>query len=166
MPTPEFILRLREKVGQEELWLTGVTAVVLRGEINADGVDERETLLVKRSDNGKWTPVAGILEPGEEPAVAAEREVLEEASIVAHVESLAWVHTLEPVVYQNGDVSRYLELVFRCSWVSGDPTPGDDEATEAGWFRLSELPALELADHVDRIAVAAAGEAAARFERS
>ena len=32
-----------------------------------------DLLLVRRADNGKWTLPAGILEPGEEPAVAAPR---------------------------------------------------------------------------------------------
>ena len=38
-------------------------------------------LLVKRSDNGAWTPVTGIVDPGEEPAVAAAREALEETGV-------------------------------------------------------------------------------------
>ena len=29
MPTPEFILKLREKIGHDPLWLVGVTACVL-----------------------------------------------------------------------------------------------------------------------------------------
>ncbi|NCD18142.1 MAG: NUDIX domain-containing protein, partial [Actinobacteria bacterium] len=73
MATPEFILRLREKIGTEPLWLTGAGAVVVRGD---------QVLLVKRADNGAWTPVTGIIDPGEEPAHAARRELLEEAGVV------------------------------------------------------------------------------------
>ena len=39
--------------------LPGVTAVVIR---------DRQVLLVKRADNQAWTPVMGIVEPGENPA--------------------------------------------------------------------------------------------------
>ena len=68
MPVPDFILELREKIGHDRLWLPGVTAVVTRGE---------EILLVRRVDNGQWTPITGIPDPGEEPAQAIAREALE-----------------------------------------------------------------------------------------
>lgn len=160
MPTPEFVLRLREKIGTAELWLSGVTAVVLRGE----GRD-REVLLVKRADNGAWTAVTGIIDPGEPPAVAAEREVLEEADIVAVAERLARVHVDDRVVvYGNGDRSRYLDLTFRCRYVSGEPFPADGENTEARWYRLDALPPMR-DDQLARIEVAASDEVEARFQR-
>lgn len=65
MATPDFVLSLREKIGTAPLWLAGVTAVVVRGD---------ETLLVRRADSGAWTPVTGIVDPGEHPADAAVRE--------------------------------------------------------------------------------------------
>ncbi|WP_328858462.1 NUDIX domain-containing protein [Williamsia herbipolensis] len=133
MPTPDFILDLRERIGHAPLWLSGVTAVVLR-----DG----HVLLVKRSDNGAWTPVTGIIDPGEEPAVAAVREVLEEAGCVVEPERLASTHVTKPVTYPNGDVSQYLDLTFRMRWVSGEPTVSDDENTDCGWFPLDDLPTM------------------------
>ncbi|PZF15242.1 ADP-ribose pyrophosphatase [Curtobacterium sp. MCPF17_011] len=159
MPTPDFVLSLREKVGTELLWLTGVTAVVTRG----DG-DDRELLVVRRADNGALTPVTGIVDPGEEPAVAAEREVLEEADVVAVAERLAWVQTLEPMTYPNGDRAQYMDLVFACRWVSGDPYPADGENTEAFWASVTSLPDMpeNMRRRVDAVL---ADEVAARFER-
>ena len=154
MATPDFVLALRAKVGHDELWLPGVTAVVLRGS---------EVLLVRRTDSGAWTPVTGIVDPGEEPAVAAAREVLEEADVVAQVESLSWVKVIDLVTYDNGDQSRYLDLVFRCSWVSGEPFPADGENTEAAWFPLDALPELS-GDMSERIRVAVTGAESTRFE--
>jgi len=160
VPTPDFILRLREKIGHDELWLSGVTAVVLRGE-----GDEREVLLVRRADTGAWTPVTGIIDPGEPPAVAAEREVLEEADIVAVAERIAWVHTEDRVVvYENGDRSRYLDILFRCRYVSGEPFPADGENTEAAWFRLGALPPMS-ERQLERLRVAVTDETEARFQR-
>ena len=138
MATPDFILALREKIGHASLWLSGITAVVTR--------ENGDVLLVRRSDNGAWTPVTGIIDPGEEPAVAAAREVLEEASIVAVPEHLAWVHTIPEIVYANGDVTQYLDLVFVCRYVSGEPHPADGENTAAAWFPLDALP--EMSDEV------------------
>lgn len=155
MPTPDFVLALREKIGTDPLWLSGVTAVVLRGD---------EVLLVRRMDNGRLTPVTGIIDPGEEPAVAAEREVLEEAGIVAEVESLVWVHALPPMEYDNGDQAQYLDIVFRCRYVSGEPHPADGENSEALWRRLDDLADLS-AEMRERVLLAAANPGAARFER-
>ena len=133
MATPDFVLALREKIGHEPLWLSGITAVVLNGD---------SVLLVRRSDTGAWTPVTGIIDPGEHPSVAAEREVLEEADIVATAETLAWVDVTREVTYANGDVSQYIDIIFRCRYVSGVPFPADGENTEASWFRLDALPEL------------------------
>jgi ADP-ribose pyrophosphatase YjhB (NUDIX family) len=155
MTTPDFVLALREKIGHDDLWLPGVTAVVLRGS---------EVLLVRRADSGAWTPVTGIVDPGEEPAVAAAREVLEEADVIAQVDSLSWVKVIDTVIYQNGDRSRYLDLVFRCRWVSGEPFPADGENTAAAWFPLDSLPELS-EDMSERIRVAVLGAEATRFER-
>ena len=137
MPVPPFVLALRERVGHDLLWLPGVTAVVLR----EDG-PRPQLLLVRRSDTGEWTPVTGIVDPGEDPAAAAVREVLEEADVVATVQRLAQVGVVGPVVYDNGDRSQYVDLTFRCRWVSGDPFPADGENTDARWFDLDALPPM------------------------
>jgi len=133
MATPDFVLALREKIGTSPLWLSGVTAIVVRG---------TELLLVRRADNGAWTPVTGIVDPGEEPARAAAREVAEEADVVAVPVRLALVDVTAPVVYENGDRSQYLDLTFRFDYVSGEPSPADGENTEARWFELDALPPM------------------------
>lgn len=133
MATPDFVLALRSKIGTAPLWLSGITAVVVRG---------TEVLLVRRADNGAWTPVTGIIDPGEAPAVAAAREILEEADVVAVPTRLVMVDVTEPIVYGNGDESQYLDLTFRCEFVSGEPFPADGENSEARWFELDALPVM------------------------
>lgn len=134
MTTPPFILRLRELVGSEPLWLSGVTAVTVRDD---------EVLMIRRSDNGRWAPVAGIIEPGEHPAETAERELAEEAGIRARVERIAGIDVSEEIEYANGDRTRYLVIVVRCAWVAGDPHPVDGEALEARWVGVGDLEALD-----------------------
>lgn len=153
MPTPDFILELRHSVGTHPLWLSGVTAVVVR---------EHELLLVRRSDTGEWTPVTGIIDPGEHPAVAARREVLEEAGVEVTVERLAAVGVTDPIVYSNGDRAQYLDIIFRCRWDSGEPYPADGENTEARWFALDDLPPMT-DDFRGRVATALRDDVAARF---
>jgi 8-oxo-dGTP pyrophosphatase MutT (NUDIX family) len=156
MPTPDFVLELRRFVGTRPLPLVGVTAVVVR-----DG----EVLLGHRSDNGALTPVTGIVDPGEEPAVAAAREAWEEAGVRIRVERLAWVHQIPRVTYDNGDRSDYLDLSFHCTWVSGEPHPADGEMTDVGWYPIDALDALGIgAEMRARIDAALSPHGEARFE--
>ncbi len=134
MPIPDFVLELRSRVGNGLLWMPGVSAVVFH--------DDGRVLLGRRADNGLWSVVSGILEPGEQPALAAVREVLEETGIEAEVEGLAAVWSeADTVRYENGDRAQYLDLTFVCRAVGGgDPTVGDDESTAVGWFEVDALP--------------------------
>lgn len=134
MPIPDFVVALRSRVGTDLLWMPGVSAVVVH--------DDGRLLLGRRSDNGLWAVVSGILEPGEQPAIAAVREVLEETGIVAVVQGLAAVASdAETVHYENGDRAQYLDLTFLCRAVGpGDPWVGDDESTDVGWFAHDALP--------------------------
>jgi 8-oxo-dGTP pyrophosphatase MutT (NUDIX family) len=131
---PEFVLRLRERVGHEPLWLPGASAVVLH---------EDRVLLVLRSDNGRWAPVSGIVDPGEHPEQTVVREASEEAGVTCEVVALAWVNVTEPITYPNGDVSQYLDLTYRCRWLAGEPYAADDESVDARWFPLDGLPPME-----------------------
>ena len=153
MPVPEFIVRLRERIGHDLLWLPGVTAVVLDGD---------SVLLVRRSDNGSWSPVTGIVDPGEHPARTAVREVLEETGIQCVVEELVWVNVTEPMVHVNGDRAQYLDHTFRCRYVDGTPQVGDDESLEVSWCRLADLPPMSPA-LVERINTAVEHEGPVRL---
>jgi len=134
MPVPEFVVELRRKIGQDLLWIPGVTAVVF-------DADDR-VLLVRRADTGEWAPIGGILEPGEQPAVCAAREILEESGVHVRVQRLVAVQSEPPGAYPNGDRVQFLDLSFRCLYVSGDPHPADDECLDVAWFELDELPPM------------------------
>lgn len=154
MPTPDFVLDLRRHVGTSPLPLVGVTAVIVR-----DG----DVLLGRRSDDGRLTPITGIVDPGEEPADAAMREAEEEAGVRIRAERLAWVHQIPRVTYDNGDQSDYLDLTFACAWISGDPVPVDGEMTEVGWHPIAEVDRLLDAEMAARVRAALTG-GPTRFE--
>jgi len=153
MATPEFILELRRMVGTHPLTLTGVTAVIVRGD---------EVLLGRRSDNGALTPITGIVDPHEEPADAAQREALEEAGVRIRVDSLAWVHQIPRVTYENGDRTDYLDLTFRCTWLEGEPYPADGEMLDVGWYPLADLTSV--GDEMRARIAAALADGPTRFE--
>jgi 8-oxo-dGTP pyrophosphatase MutT (NUDIX family) len=83
---------------------------------------------------------AGIVEPFEQPAATALRELLEETRITAHVERLALLTTDPDVVYPNGERCQFVSMCFRCGYVSGEAQVGDEESTEVAWFPADELP--------------------------
>ncbi|MFE3600394.1 NUDIX domain-containing protein [Streptomyces sp. NPDC059096] len=136
MGTPDFIREIRADAGHQLLFLPGVSAVVFD--------DEGRVLLGRRADTGAWSIVGGIPEPGEEPAVAAVREVEEETAVRCVAERVVLVQVLKPVVYPNGDRCQYMDIAFRCRAVGGEARVNDDESLEVGWFPVDGLP--ELAD--------------------
>lgn len=146
MPTPDFIVDLRSRVGHDLLWLMGAAVFIHR-----EGPEGTEVLLVRRADSGEWALVSGIVDPGENPAVTVVREAKEEADVVIEVERMLWLVAQEPMTYGNGDRCQYLDHGFRARWVSGDPRPADGEASETAWFPVDALPARahpHLADQV------------------
>jgi 8-oxo-dGTP diphosphatase len=103
-------------------------------------------LLIKRKHDpfaGKWALPGGFVDENEKPADAARRELAEETGL--RVEDLEQLHTA-------GDPGRdprgwTVSVVFLAR-VDADevkPVAGDD-AAEADWFPLDELPALAF-DH-------------------
>lgn len=153
-PTPDFILEIREMIGHHPLWLPGVTAVITRG----DG----HVLLVKRSDNGAWTPISGIVDPGEEPAVAAAREAMEEAGVAISVDRLAATTVLPEHTFDNGDRAAFLDLTFACTWLSGEAYAADDESSQVRWWPVDDLPPMP--PHMaGRVEAGLADEREARF---
>lgn len=141
---PDFVRDLRARVGTDPLWLAGVSGVVLD--------DADRLLLGRRADTGRWAVVSGILEPGEEPAVALAREVLEETGVVAEVLALTAVSVTDPHTYPNGDRAQYLDLCFWCRAVAGEAHVADDESLEVAWFARDALPADLTPTSVQRVA--------------
>lgn len=134
MPTPDFVLSLRSRIGHEMLWLSTAAGVVL----DADG----RVLLGRRSDTGNWALPGGIIDPGEEPADAAVREIFEETGVIAVPDRLLSVSVAPPITYRNGDQVQYLDHTFRCRATGGEARVNDSESVEVGWFPPDALPPL------------------------
>jgi ADP-ribose pyrophosphatase YjhB (NUDIX family) len=134
MAIPEFLRDLRATIGQRLLFLPGVNAVVLD--------EQRRVLLVRRADDGRWTIIGGIPEPGEQPAEAVVREIYEETAVQAVPERVVSVYADEMTVYPHGDQVQFMTTTFRCRAVGGEAKVNDDESSEVGWFALDELPPL------------------------
>ncbi|WP_371495581.1 NUDIX domain-containing protein [Kitasatospora sp. NBC_00374] len=135
MAIPAFLAELRTLVGTRPLWLPGVAAVVLD--------DAGRVLLGRRADDGRWALVGGILDPGEEPADGVVRECLEETGVLVEPERLTMVSVSPMIEYPNGDRCQYLDLTFRCRYLSGEARVNDDESLAVAWFAQDALPELD-----------------------
>jgi 8-oxo-dGTP pyrophosphatase MutT (NUDIX family) len=155
VPTPEFVLQLREKVGHDLLPLVGVVAVVLD--------EDQRVLLTRRRDTERWALIGGIVEPGEQPAIAAVREVLEETGVDAEVDRLVSIIADPPAQYPNGDRVQFLTLLFVLRHVAGEAVVSDDENLDVGWFALDSRPALHELNEA-RLARAVANPAPTYYE--
>jgi NAD+ diphosphatase len=99
-------------------------------------VDARDRLLLGRQASwpeGRFSVLAGFVEPGETLEEAVRREVLEESGIevgeVAYVASQPW------------PFPSSLMIGFTAAAAGGDPRPGDDELNEVRWFERAEVEA-------------------------
>ena len=136
MPTPPYITELRRHYGHNLLLLPGVSAVVIHPGTG-------QLLLARRADTGAWHLPSGIVEPGEQPAQTLLRELWEETRIEARVDRLALLKVDPELSYPNGDRCQFVSMSFRCTYLSGEPTVGDEESTAVGWFGLESLPPLD-----------------------
>ncbi|MGK5680600.1 NUDIX hydrolase [Actinoplanes sp. URMC 104] len=134
MPVPDFVLALRAKIGHDPLPLSGVVAVVLD--------DRSRVLMVRRSDTSAWALTTGCLEPGEQPAAGAAREVREETGVEVTVERLLAVEALDLAVAPNGDQVHWLSIGLLCRHAGGEARVNDDESVEVGWFDPADMPPL------------------------
>ena len=102
--------------------MPGVSAVVVH--------DDGRLLLGRRSDNGLWAVVSGILEPGEQPAHAAVREVLEEGGVSAQIQC-----ALQNTEYVNprGEARRVYWFLMLTDALVATPEPG----FKAGFYDLT-----------------------------
>ncbi|MFT8593778.1 MAG: NUDIX domain-containing protein [Bifidobacterium sp.] len=148
MGTPNFVLKLREKIGHDPLWLVGITAYVQ----DRNG----RILLGRRSDTGEWALVYGINEPGEEAADTVIREVREETGVDVIPKTLACVKSSKLMLtYANGDQTQYMDHLFICELRDGGnsvPFVGDEESLQVGWFDAEALPEPLAKTTVERLA--------------
>jgi NAD+ diphosphatase len=118
-------------------------------------VTDGDRLLLGRQPSwptGRYSALAGFVEPGEGLEEAVVREVREEAGVEVgaprYVSSQPWPFPAS------------LMLGFSVPWRSGDPVPHDDELQDARWFSRAELEAATREDDDDWSSRPAAGDTA------
>lgn len=134
MPISDYLYNLRQKVGNDLLISPGAGGIVIN--------DKGEVLLQLRSDTRTWGIPGGAMDPGEEPAETAVREIFEETGIRVIPERITSVISGEDFfhTYPNGNQIALVSIMFLCRPVKGDPIVNDEESLEVRYFPRDALP--------------------------
>lgn len=134
MPIPQYIQKLRSLIGNEPLFVPAVSGVVFDA--------SRRVLLQQSVENRTWNLPGGIMEPGEEPADACRREILEETGVAVRPDRIVGLYVAPEHTYANGDRVAAIIICFVCTALSGNPRGDGDESLDARFFAMDELPPL------------------------
>jgi 8-oxo-dGTP pyrophosphatase MutT (NUDIX family) len=97
--------------------------------------EDKQILLIKRTDNGNWSLPGGAMDLGESIGQAALREVQEETGIDCELTGLVGIYTNPNHVLEytsDGEVRQEFSVVFTARAVSGQPTPSS-ESSQVVW---------------------------------
>lgn len=135
----DYIPYMRKKIGHDRMLSVGLSCLILN--------EKNEVLLEKRSDNGLYCRPGGSLDLDETVIEGIKREVYEETGIKLEEVSLFMISSGKKmeIVYPNGDVTDYCDLVF-ISHVNSKEIHlkiSDGESTELKFFPLDALPKKE-----------------------
>jgi len=107
--------------------------------------NDQKILLIKRHDDGFWAIPGGLVEVGETPAEAAQRELFEEAGIRADITRLLGVFDSRNWKSKTG--MQLFHFVFLAE--TDNPTPHTStEALDVGYFAEDHLPPLSSGHHL------------------
>lgn len=137
----DYIHSLRKEIGNRKIILNCAGAV-----IEKDG----RILLQKRSDNGLWGLVGGLLELNETYTEAMVREVREETGLSVEPESFLGIFHNHDMIWANGDKAHTLGAYFTVRILGGELRT-DEESLELKFFPPEELPDLFAPDHREAV---------------
>ncbi|KOY16805.1 NUDIX hydrolase [Paenibacillus xylanivorans] len=136
MSMSDYYKNLREKIGNELIFMPGVAGVIRN--------EQGEILFGRKHIETNWGLIAGAIELGETPAQAMVREAWEETGLVIEPERIIGVYGGEEqrFTYSNGHQVEYLTIVFECSIKSGQLTPDNEEMKDLQFFPEQGLPPI------------------------
>ncbi len=126
----DYIRDLRRLTGPRKLILNSAGALIIRN---------GRILFQRRTDNGRWGLIGGLVEMNETYSQAALREIREETGLEVELESFLGIFHNHNMVWSNGDAAHVISAMFTARIVSGEPRI-DEESYELRFFGKEELP--------------------------
>ncbi len=133
----DYIHELRKLTGPRKLILNCAGALIIK---------DSKILFQRRTDNGKWGLIGGLLEMDETYEEAALREIREETGLEVRLDSFLGIYHNHNMVWSNGDVAHVISAYYTATIVSGEPRI-DEESYELLFFGKEEIPGLFAEDH-------------------
>ena len=134
----DYIHDLRKEIGPRKIILNCAGALIIR-----DG----RILFQRRTDNGRWGLIGGLLEMNETYQQAALREIREETGLEVRLDHFLGIFHNHNMVWSNGDAAHVISAMFTATIVSGEPRI-DEESFELRFFGKDEFPELFAEDHI------------------
>lgn len=133
------VARVLARLEVEEGYAT--PKIDVRGAVFRDG----KILLVRElADAGRWTLPGGWADPNDSPSAAVEREILEEAGLVARAVKLIGIFDRSRHPHDPPHPQHVYKLFFLCEVVGG-ALQGSHETGEGAYFAADALPELSIA---------------------
>lgn len=114
--------------------------VAVGGILEKDG----KFLLVREAygtAQGKWNVPAGWIDPGEDPVIAAKREVEEETGFDFTPTDFVGLFSIART-FPNNDIHHGIRFMVTGTFDDSNPKPLADDITETKWFTLDEVKAM------------------------
>lgn len=134
----DYIQTIRKDLGHTKIILNCAIVLIVKDD---------KILFQRRSDNGKWGLVGGLLELDETYEEAAIREAKEETGLDIKLESFLGIFHNHDMMWSNGDKAHTIAAFFTASVLSGEPRI-DEESLELRYFGKDEIPELFAPDNV------------------
>lgn len=137
----DYIKSIRQKVGKDKIILNCAGVI-----IEKDGM----ILLQRRSDNGLWGLIGGLLEINETYEEAAYREAKEETGLEIELDYFLGIYHNHNMEWSNGDKAHTIGAYYKAHIKSGT-IKKDEESLELEFFDPLHLPSLFAEDHREAI---------------
>ena len=134
----DYIHELRKEIGPRKIILNCAGALIVQND---------KILLQRRTDNGKWGLIGGLLEMNETYEEAALREIREETGLEVKLDSFLGIFHNHNMEWSNGDKAHVIAAMYTAGIISGMPRT-DEESYELRFFGKDELPELFAEDHI------------------
>lgn len=130
----DYIKYLRNLIGNKPVILCACGCMIFN--------ENKEILLQKRVDDGKWGIPGGNMELGETIEETVCREVLEETGLKVEELKLFNIYSgkSQHHIYPNGDEVYFVNIMFKTNKYTGKLEIKDNESKELKFFPINEVP--------------------------